>query len=215
MTFLVLQNGGLDEEIDAVEFIPLPGFNVGPADQCPTCGRFLGLMPLLSPIRLELCVWGNRWADIALGNGNDLLISTRFRKAFDEASLIGLSNFRSAEVVVRAHKANIAAPMPEYQLAQIARSRAAIDELASDLVRDGDDCCPNCRLGGGVRRLRRIVLEAGTWSGEDIFSARGLPGIYLVTERFREFCLRNNLHGCNFSNCSQFLIDYCPHEHRR
>ncbi|MBI4719476.1 MAG: hypothetical protein HY763_16900 [Planctomycetes bacterium] len=43
-----------------------------------------------------------------------------------------------------------------------------------------------------MRRWKRIVLEPETWSGEDIFIARGCSAI-ITSERFRDFVERHKL----------------------
>src|SRR5687768_16800236 len=47
-------------------------------------------------------------------------------------------------------------------------------------------------------RLRRVVLQPHSWSGEDIFFARGLPGTVFVSERFKSLCEDGRYSNCWF-----------------
>ncbi|MBM7113785.1 hypothetical protein I3V78_09530 [Archangium primigenium] len=52
-----------------------------------------------------------------------------------------------------------------------------------------------------------IVLEPGTWSGEDIFRPRGMQGELLVTERFKVFAERHGFTNMRFTPSEQFVWD--------
>jgi hypothetical protein len=67
-----------------------------------------------------------------------------------------------------------------------------------------ESACAECRIGS-MMRLRRLVLEPGTWSGEDAFIARGLPGTIITSERFKEYCEQGA-----FTNC---LLIEAAHDH--
>jgi hypothetical protein len=56
----------------------------------------------------------------------------------------------------------------------------------------------NVEWAGQLRRFERIIVEEGSWSGEDVFVARGLPGVILVTSRFEEMCRINGMKNANF-----------------
>ena len=77
---------------------------------------------------------------------------------------------------------------PAYFYSEVQRTRATIDQERSGFVWERPrKVCRECRKGGGIKRWKRIVLEDGTWSGEDIFIPRGLQ-VYVTSERFKEFC---------------------------
>ena len=101
---------------------------------------------------------------------------------------------------------------PDYWLASIQRSRAALDETTAGVVRDEAPMCEECRIGGIVKRVRRIVLQEDTWPGEDVFFARGLPGTILVSERFKRLCEDNNLANCALVAAEDFSFDHYPQE---
>jgi hypothetical protein len=102
-----------------------------------------------------------------------------------EADLVGFERLDPVKVVrVKRRKRGTGDP-PDYWLASIQRSRAMLDDTASGLVREEAPLCEECRVGGVIKQVDRVILRPGTWSGEDVFFARGLQGTVLVSERFK------------------------------
>lgn len=88
-----------------------------------------------------------------------------------------------------------------------------LDESASGLEREDDGAvCSECGLGGIIKRLRRVILRPDTWSGEDVFFARGLPGTILTSERFKSLCETAGLANCSFVDAEAFSFDHYPQE---
>jgi hypothetical protein len=86
---------------------------VGDAPRCPRCGGPIGMRPGLPPIRIELETWGKRFGDVAIDAGNEVLVSERFKDAFQSVGLTGLSPFMPAEVVKAiARRGKVPASMP-------------------------------------------------------------------------------------------------------
>jgi ribosomal protein L34E len=163
MKFYVLENPKVGPgDGDAVtDYLYVDGSKLGDAPQCPVCGKYLGGMPLLPPIRLELKAWGSRWGDVAFFGGDQILVSNRLRDLFVEAGLSGFTRFDPAELVkISRRKKRVGSP-PNYQLASIQRGRALVDDAASGLERNEPSTCDECR-SAGIRRTDRIVLEANT-----------------------------------------------------
>jgi hypothetical protein len=210
MNALVLQNPGSNGGDAVTDFLPIEGSKRGVAPRCDLCGRFFRVMPLLPPVRIELTAWGTRWGDIAFGPGDQLLVSEKFRRLFAAANLSGIESFAPVEIVAARTRSKGLVDAPRYWLASIVLSRAAVDDLASGLVRDDGPVCGVCRLGGIIKRVRRVVLEENTCSGEDIFYARGLPGTVLVSQRFKSLCEANDLSNCSLVAGNAFHIDYYP-----
>jgi hypothetical protein len=153
-----------------------------------------------------------RWGDIAFGPSDQLLVSDRLKTLFTEAGLMGFTRIDPVQIAsVTRHGAAVGEP-PDYYLGSIQRSRAALDESASGLVRDETPRCSECRIGGIIKRIRRIVLESNTWSGEDVFFARGLPGTVLASERFMRMCKQNELANCSLISADDFRFDHYPQE---
>jgi hypothetical protein len=211
MRFYVLKNP-TDEQSDAVtDFLPADGSPKGDAPKCPVCGGFTSGLPLLPPMRFELKVWGRRFGDVAFGVSNRLLVSEHFKSEFLDSGLTGLSEFAPAELIEIVVRRKIKEPVPRYFTVLPSQSRAAVDSRASGIDYEQPWTCEECRIGGTMR-LRRLVLEAGTWSGEDVFIARGLPGTIITSERFKQFCDRHAFSNCVLIEAEHYHFDFFPGE---
>jgi len=222
MKFYVLNKRASPSESPAcMDFLPVDPVNIGPdAPKCSTCGRFIGLLPWLPPYRVELETYGKLFADLASGPSSDVLISEKFRQLVEEHEVTGFEGFDPVEVVrVKKHRRFSGEPPPYYRVS-VVRSQAAIDQVASGF--DGYEgpvfrICPVCRSGAAVypKRWQRIILEPGTWSGEDIFVARGLAGTYLVSERFKVLCEENGITNVVLIPAEEYAHDFYPWEKRK
>jgi hypothetical protein len=210
--FYVLQNPDPDREDAVTDFLDVDGSPTGAAPRCEVCGKYTGLMPLVPPVRVELESWSSVWADVAFGPGTQKLISDRLKRHFAEAGLRGFVRCDPAEVVkVTRRKGGAKGPPPRYWLATVGRSRALVDAAASGLDRGDGPVCAECGTGGIIKRWRRLVIQPGTWSGEDVFIARGLPGRILTSERFKSLCDTADL-NCHLVPAEKFGFDYYPNE---
>jgi len=84
---------------------------------------------------------------------------------------------------------------------------------ASGIEWGGDrPICLVCRQGQLLKRWKRVVIDAGTWTGEDVFYARGMPGTILVSERFKEVCERHGVQNAAFLPAEECFRESCPWE---
>jgi hypothetical protein len=120
-------------------------------------------------------------------------VSERFAFLWEQAGLIGLDGFDPVELVKVVRHARLEDDPPRYFRVDVVRSKAAIDAELSGLDVKPGPICPDCRLGGIIKRVRGIVIEPSPDPVEDLFVARGLPGTLLATERFRDFCASQNI----------------------
>lgn len=210
--FVVERHPKADKAFALTEFHPLPPVNRGEAPRCPACGGYIGALPLLPPVRVEVETWGTDFGDIAFGPGEELLVSNRFWELYQRSGLTGLVDVGSVEVAKQQSHQKLGNPAPRYQCCRIARSRAAVDDSTSGLEREQPPTCEECRLGGIIKRARRLFLEPNSWSGEDVFFARGLPGIVFVSERFESFCQENQISNCSLVRAEEFSFDHYPWE---
>jgi hypothetical protein len=63
-----------------------------------------------------------------------------------------------------------------------------------------------------LRRWQRVILEPGSWTGEDIFHARGLPATYITSERFKEVCERYRIANAVLIPAEEYGYDFYPWE---
>jgi len=128
---------------------------------------------------------------------------------------VGLSIFEQVEAVKTKSygKTRRIKPPGDYLVVRVARSRAAVDDRASGMVRENPaQLCDECRGAGIIKRWKRIVIEEDTWGGEDLFHPRGLPGAILTSERYREFHLANRINNGLLIEASQYAHDFYPWE---
>jgi hypothetical protein len=81
-----------------------------------------------------------------------------------------------------------------------------VDEARSRLRRNKPVSCPECR-STGVDSIHGLVLEPGTWQGEDVFRPRGEQGSILVSERFVQFAQRHGLTNLKLTPTESFTWD--------
>ena len=169
----------------------------GDVPRCEACGKCLGSLKWLPPYRVELDTWGHEHADLAFVFP-DLIVSLRVKRLWEAGTLTGLSGFEPVEVVSVTRHRKLRGDPPPYFRAVVSRSRTAIDLSASGFEWDEAPTCDACRLGGNVKRWKRVVIEEATWTGEDVFFARGLSGSIFVSERFKRWCEVNAVRNAVF-----------------
>ena len=210
MQFFVLKEEPIaDVQKASIDVLKADGSRYGDAPRCETCDQYIGMRLWLPPYRVELETWGHEFADLAI-TGTDMLVSLRFRQAWERSRLVGLSGFDDVEVVTLKRHRKVIGDPPAYFRAVVSRSRTAIDLAASEFEWDKAPTCPTCRLGDNVKRWKRVIVEQDTWTGEDIFIARGLAGTIIVSERFKEFCERKNVKNAALLPAETYGHDFYP-----
>jgi hypothetical protein len=160
---------------------------------------------------VELTVWGSEYGDVAFGPSDELLVSERFADLYKSQGLSGLEGFHKVKIVKvkRRGDSRLRDSPPKYFCVEVKRSRAAIDIAASGLVLEAPPTCDECR-SGLVMRTVGVVLEKGTWSGEDIFIARGLGGTILASERFKAFFDKYHVNNGVLVDARKYSFDFYP-----
>ena len=202
--FFVVLRGEFGSEYDT-EMLEDEPVHLGDAPRCEECGEFTGMRQWLRPHRAELTLHGSAWGDFAFRGvaGEEFLMSDRAAKLYKEAGLSGLSGFEPVEIThVRGSKQR----PPTYLHVSVARGGAAVDEARSSVRRSAGIRCERCR-SDGFDAVNGFVLESGTWTGEDVFVARGLPGITIASDRFRRFVEDNSLTNIGFASTKSFVWD--------
>lgn len=166
--------------------------NRGPALRCPQCGEPLGMLTWQPPYQVEIELHGQEFGDLIEGPGGDLLVTERFAEDFQAEGLTGLGGFQPVEIVRVRSKRPGPEPrsLPRYRWVTVAHGGPALDMERSRLRISKPMECTQCRYAG-IDAIDGLVLEEGTWSGEDVFRPRGLWGRILVSERFMRFAERH------------------------
>jgi hypothetical protein len=182
--------------------------NRGEAPRCPSCGDAISIRTWLAPYRVELVLYGRDFGDFVHCSGNDLLVSERFADAFRAEGLTGLEGFYPAEVVkVRKKRRGPKPPVvPRYFAVTACFAHAAVDLEHSRLRYSDPITCSECLIGG-MEAIHGFTLQPGTWRGEDIFRARGLPGRLIVSERFARFVAHHGFTNMQLVPTEEFVKD--------
>jgi hypothetical protein len=201
----------LDDDLSGrhdTKFNKVKPVNRGDAPQCPRCHSFLGSLSWQPRHRVELELYGESPGDFVEGPGNSFLISERMAAAFQAEGLSGLLGFHPVEVVHvrRKHRSSKVDAVPCYFAVEACFTNATVDVAHSRLRYDKPVSCPECR-SAGLDSVHGFVLEPGTWKGEDVFRARGLPGTIIVSERFAGFVARHGLTNVKLTPTEQYIRD--------
>lgn len=189
MNFYVLEpEGGLFGTKWAYATVAEPRVYEDVGQRCPVCQKTVGPLEWLPPHRIALSsAKSEKWGDFLWGAGlGDLIVSARFKTICEAEGLIGIRRFYLPVEIVRVgkkRKGDLPVTLPIYHSVQIERLGPELDEEASGIVRERLDCAYCHR--GHFTRWERVVIKTSTWSGEDVFFPRGLPGTLVVSERFK------------------------------
>jgi hypothetical protein len=78
MSFFILQAHPYVHNVAAAtDFLPLEESR-GEAPRCVACRKYVGMLPLKPPIRVELETWTDQFGDLAFGPADELLVGDRF-----------------------------------------------------------------------------------------------------------------------------------------
>lgn len=169
--------------------------NRGEPDYCPVCRSPLSMMKWLPPhrVKLEKPVYG----DFVFGTFTEMLVSESFKDVYEKSEIRGITAFHPVEIVkVNRLRPNSPKP-PQYYYIEIKRTETKIDEVASHFFWERKPKCSECR-SGVIKSLNSVFIKSETWTGEDIFYAKGLPGIIIVSQKFVDFVLENGFTNAKF-----------------
>jgi hypothetical protein len=203
--FFVLEEGVTWSRYDADAEKAEP-VNRGEPARCPRCGGAIGMLRWLPPYRVDLVLHGEELGDFIKVSGDDLLVSERFALAFRDEGLTGLDGFHPVEVlrVRRKRKGPKPSNIPRYFAVTASIGRTAVDLARSRIRCDEPPACEECRYVHKDAVLG-FTLEAGTWSGEDIFRPRGLYGSLVASERFERFVARHGFSNMRLTPTEEYV----------
>lgn len=191
------------------QFRDVTPVNLGDAPLCPRCNSALGSRTWQPPYRVELEVHGQSLGDFVRGAGSSRLVSERMAEAFQTEGLTGLLGFHPVEVVRvrKKHRSKAPGAMPGYRVVNVSFFGTSVVDVGRSRLRyDKPVTCPECR-SAGLESAHGFRLEPGTWQGEDVFRARGLPGIIIVSERFAQFVQRHGLTNMKLIPAEEYVWD--------
>lgn len=176
------------------DFDPAEWTARGEARKCELCDRFLAMLPLIAPVRGVLCAEKSIF-DLSQTSGGDILISEKCLRAFEANGILGIVEPTKIELL------GVEGPflLEAIGMLFIAGSEygAEVDRTKSGLKSSDRAVCPMCGSAGIIGGYDRIAIVDSSWTGKDLFSLRGLPGVILLTERLQRLCTNHNLAICN------------------
>ena len=206
MQFYVLETEvGLPHE---TKFHPLAPDHIGEVDdcqKCPSCGRAVGMLPWLPPYRAELKAYGKGLGDVAFGPGNTLLVSARFRSAWETKNLRGL-DFQPLERM-RVRPARFGKKATAYYCVTPRRFGTRVNLDQSRIEYELPISCSQCNLAGLLKSIRGFAIDDKSWTGEDMFYAWGIAGSIIVSDRVRQLRDEHGLTNVNLVPTEKYFWD--------
>lgn len=161
------------------------------SQKCPVCGEPVSMMKWLPPYRIRLSNKNpKKWGDFVWGAFTPVLVSHRVNEIYQKESLKGIVEFSEPFEIVQTGKMRnyeyIAEP-PIYHRIEINWGGANQDDLASGLIHEFPEkiMCAYCRSGVSWRKQGKVIIEVGSWKGDDFFIPRNAPVSFMITEKFK------------------------------
>ena len=214
MRFYVMGDPDDDCTYDT-QFYKMKPVHRGDARTCPQCHGFVSMLPWLPPYRAEIRTHGKALGDVAFGPGGDLLVSARFREAWEASNLCGLEFLPLERLRVR--PARLGKKPHTYFHVAIRLFGTQIDVERSYIKRTEPMTCNKCKSGGLLEGVRGFAIDEASWTGEDIFFPWGLSADIVVTDRVRQLRDDYDLKNVNLTPVEEFLWDprkqWTPYDH--
>jgi hypothetical protein len=203
MRFFVLDSVvGSTHETDSLDLAPV---HVGEVPLCPVCGEIAAMLPWLPPYRATVRAFGRALGDVAFASGSSLLVSDRFRRAWEEAGLRGISEFTPLERI-RIRPPRLANSKMSYFHIALKLWGTQVDLDRSLIEYDRPVTCHKCK-SGDADGVRGFSIDEASWTGEDIFYPWGLSGIRVVTDRVRQLRDDHGLTNVNLTPTEEYFWD--------
>jgi hypothetical protein len=179
--------------------------NIGEAPRCPVCNEFVGMLPWLPPYHAEIVVHGKMLGDW-VRRGMDVLVSDRFRQAWQDAGLRGIEEFSPVERL-RVRPARLGRRPLSYYHIQPRHYGTQVDLEHSLIDYGGPVTCEKCKAGS-LDSVRGFAIDESSWTGEDLFVPWGLNGDIVVTDRVRQLRDEHGLTNMNMTPVEEYLLDF-------
>ncbi len=178
--------------------------NVGDAPECPACGEYVGMLPWLPPYHAEIIVHGKKLGDV-VDCGAELLVSDRFREAWEKEGLRGIEEFSPVERL-RIRPARLGRrPLTYFHIkARYYGTRLDLQKSLIDFRKP--PTCSYCQTGH-IDCVRWLAIDESSWTGEDFFIAWGRTSDIIVTDRVRQMRDKYELTNINLTRVEEYLCD--------
>lgn len=198
MNFYVVNNDLFDDSLFAYGE-KFNDVNLSEPIKCEECGSFLTPMKWLPPY--EIGISRHKIGDFIFGTFANFIVSSRFRKYFEEENLKGIKSFQPVALYFRKKLLN-----DEYYYPDVEFTDELVDLKKSGFIFDRPGGCSTCQYAGRIMQdWNGIFFEEPEKIDLDIFNVKvlGTAEIF-VSERFRNFVDRHNLSNISTIKSSKF-----------
>ena len=180
---------------------------IGDAPRCEDCSSIIGMLAWLPPFEVQVETHGEGYGDFLVSSGGDLFVSEKLKDICISSGFHGIGRYTHVEVLQYVESRPVREEPPSYYHVDVSYGSAAIDVCASGIEYDSKPTCSTCR-SGVIRSWKRVVVEDGTWEGEDVFRARGFPGNYIVSDNFKVACEKHMISNVLFVPAARYSHDF-------
>ena len=166
-------------------FLPIKPNHLADPPRCPECEGYLGMMVWLPPYRATVIASFSKLGDVTSELGYDVLVSERFRRAWEERNLKGIKEFAQLERL-RIRPPRLAKPGIAYYQIRPETFGTSVDFTGSHFKYGGIITCTTCKTMPDFKSVRGFRIEPSSWTGEDMFRPWGFRGTVVVTDRVRQ-----------------------------
>ena len=208
MQFYVMHDPRTEDWNYAANVYDMKPKHQGDAPRCPACKEYVGMLPWLPPYRAEIVVHGGLLGDAIECGAAELLVSDRFRAAWEAEGLRGIDEFFPLERV-RVRPARLGRrPLTYFHIA-LRLFGTQVDVSRSLIEYDRPITCEKCK-SGDVDSVRGFAIDEASWTGEDLFMAWGICGEMIATDRVRQLRDKYELTNTNMTPVEEYL--WYPHK---
>lgn len=183
----------------------------GPADDCPACGRTIGMLNWLEPHVMDLHGQGTSWPDFFRIAGINVILSEAVRDACLAEGIVGFERFEPIRIRTLRMNKRLREPPPNYFLGKVRRGRIRLDEAASKLqrnrLRSGQPPCDVCG-GADPRVAEGLFIDLSTWKGEHVFRPENFYSAVVLSQDFVDFLDRHEFAHDPFRPLDQIRFEY-------
>lgn len=167
--------------------------NTGEPELCPVCGKPVSMLDWLPPHEIMLStVKLQKLGDFLWGSIFPFLISDKVKQLIAENDIKGIKvHNKPVTIANHDYQQNKVFPKTYYKV-KVEWNGANRDDRLSG-ASYSRDVCPYCRSGSIGEKMTSIVLDELSWNGLDVFEARGIPGLVIVTDRFNDLLAKHKI----------------------
>lgn len=185
-----------------------------PADDCPACGKTIGMLNWPLPHVMDLHGQGTSWPDFFEISGINILLSEAVRDACLAEGIVGFERFEPIRIRTLRMNKRLREPPPNYFLGKVRRGRIRLDEAASKLQRHrpppGQPPCDVCG-GADPRVAEGLFIDLSTWKGEHVFRPENFYSAVVLSQDFVDFLDRHEFAHDPFRPLDQIRFNYNEH----